>query len=66
MPMTWMNKAAGDFPVYLDSARGNRIVDVDGNEFVDFALGTPARWPGTPPPRSSPRSPTVFSVVWPP
>ncbi|MEU8659293.1 transaminase [Actinoplanes philippinensis] len=39
VPMTWMNKAAGDFPIYLDRARGNRIVDVDGNEFVDFALG---------------------------
>ncbi|GIE75426.1 aminotransferase [Actinoplanes philippinensis] len=39
VPMTWMNKAAGDFPIHLDRARGNRIVDVDGNEFVDFALG---------------------------
>ncbi|GIF42153.1 glutamate-1-semialdehyde 2,1-aminomutase [Actinoplanes xinjiangensis] len=39
VPMTWMNKTAGDFPVYLATARGNRIVDVDGNEFVDFALG---------------------------
>ncbi|GAA0469994.1 aminotransferase [Actinoplanes capillaceus] len=39
VPMTWMNRAAGNFPIYLDSARGNRITDVDGNEFVDFALG---------------------------
>ncbi|MEV4278978.1 transaminase [Actinoplanes xinjiangensis] len=39
VPMTWMNKTAGDFPIYLATARGNRIVDVDGNEFVDFALG---------------------------
>jgi glutamate-1-semialdehyde 2,1-aminomutase len=39
VPMTWMNKAAGDFPIYLDRAYGNRIVDVDGNEFIDFALG---------------------------
>ena len=39
VPMTWMNKAAGDFPIYLDSARGNRVVDVDGNELIDFALG---------------------------
>jgi glutamate-1-semialdehyde 2,1-aminomutase len=39
VPMTWMNKTAGDFPIYLDRARGNRIVDVDGNTFVDFALG---------------------------
>ncbi|BAL88856.1 putative aminotransferase [Actinoplanes missouriensis 431] len=39
VPMTWMNKTAADFPIYLDRARGNRITDVDGNEFVDFALG---------------------------
>ncbi|MBO3741187.1 transaminase [Actinoplanes flavus] len=39
VPMTWMNKAAGNFPIYLDRASGNRITDVDGNEFVDFALG---------------------------
>jgi glutamate-1-semialdehyde 2,1-aminomutase len=39
VPMTWMNKTAGDFPIYLEKANGNRIVDVDGNEFVDFALG---------------------------
>ncbi|BEL07991.1 aspartate aminotransferase family protein [Actinoplanes sichuanensis] len=39
VPMTWMNKTAGDFPIYLAKANGNRIVDVDGNTFVDFALG---------------------------
>ncbi|MEU4428760.1 transaminase [Actinoplanes sp. NPDC024001] len=39
VPMTWMNKTAAGFPVYLASARGNRITDVDGNEFVDFCLG---------------------------
>jgi len=39
VPMTWMNKWSGGFPLYLDSARGNRIVDVDGHTYVDFALG---------------------------
>jgi glutamate-1-semialdehyde 2,1-aminomutase len=39
VPMTWMNKWAGGFPLYLDSARGNRITDVDGHSYVDFALG---------------------------
>ncbi len=39
VPMTWMNKKAGGFPVYLDRARGNRVWDVDGFEYVDFALG---------------------------
>ncbi len=39
VPMTWMNKKAGGFPLYLDRARGNRVWDIDGNEYVDFALG---------------------------
>ncbi len=39
VPMTWMNKKAGGFPVYLDRAHGNRIWDIDGNEYIDFALG---------------------------
>jgi glutamate-1-semialdehyde 2,1-aminomutase len=39
VPMTWMNKKAGAFPIYMESARGNRIVDIDGNEYIDFALG---------------------------
>ncbi len=29
VPMTWMNKWSGGYPLYLQSARGNRIVDVD-------------------------------------
>ena len=39
VPMTWMNKWSGGYPLYLSQAHGNRIVDVDGNEYVDFALG---------------------------
>jgi glutamate-1-semialdehyde 2,1-aminomutase len=39
VPMTWMAKWSGGFPLYLERAFGNRIVDVDGHEFVDFALG---------------------------
>ncbi|MEU4695104.1 transaminase [Actinoplanes sp. NPDC023714] len=39
VPMTWMNKTAAGFPIHLATARGNRITDVDGNEFIDFALG---------------------------
>ncbi len=37
--MTWMNKWSGGYPMYLATAHGNRITDVDGNEYVDFALG---------------------------
>ena len=39
VPMTWMNKWSGGFPLYLDGAQGNRITDIDGNTYVDFALG---------------------------
>ena len=39
VPMTWMNKWSGGFPLYLDSAHGNRIKDIDGIEIIDFALG---------------------------
>jgi glutamate-1-semialdehyde 2,1-aminomutase len=39
VPMTWMNKKSGGFPIYLDRAKGNRIWDIDGNEYIDFALG---------------------------
>lgn len=39
VPMTWMNKWSGGSPLYLATARGNRITDVDGHEYVDFALG---------------------------
>jgi glutamate-1-semialdehyde 2,1-aminomutase len=39
VPMTWMNMWVGGFPLSLDQAHGNRIADVDGHEYVDFALG---------------------------
>ncbi len=39
VPMTWMNKKAGGFPIYFERAQGNRIWDIDGHEYIDFALG---------------------------
>ena len=39
VPMTWMNKTAGAFPRYLGTARGARITDIDGHEYIDFCLG---------------------------
>lgn len=39
VPMTWMAKMAGPFPLYLDRARGARVVDLDGHELIDFCLG---------------------------
>ncbi|GIM96587.1 transaminase [Paractinoplanes toevensis] len=39
VPMTWMNKNAAGFPVYVDRARGARLTDIDGHEYIDFCLG---------------------------
>ena len=39
VPMTWMNMWTGGFPHYLDRAQGNRVTDVDGHTYIDFALG---------------------------
>ncbi len=49
--MTWMNKWSGGFPLYLDHARGNRITDVDGHTYVDFALGDTGAMAGHSPAR---------------
>src|SRR4051794_37070864 len=37
--MTWMLKLAGSFPLYLHSARGATVTDLDGVAYADFALG---------------------------
>jgi glutamate-1-semialdehyde 2,1-aminomutase len=46
VPMTWMSMWSGGFPVAFESARGNRIVDVDGLTYIDFALGDTAAMAG--------------------
>jgi glutamate-1-semialdehyde 2,1-aminomutase len=46
VPMPWMNKWVGGFPLYMQSAKGNIITDVDGNEYIDFALGDTAAMTG--------------------
>lgn len=50
VPMTWMNKRATPFPIYFDHARGARITDVDGHEYVDFCLGDTGSMAGHSPP----------------
>ena len=39
VPMTWMTKWAGGFPVVFMTASGSLVTDVDGHTYVDFALG---------------------------
>jgi glutamate-1-semialdehyde 2,1-aminomutase len=38
-PSHWMRRWAGGFPVYVASAKGAHIVDVDQRSYVDFCLG---------------------------
>ena len=56
VPMTWMNMWTGGFPLYLDRATGNRVTDVDGHTYVDFALGDTGAMAGHSP------KPTVAAV----
>ena len=39
VPMNWMIRWPGEFPVYVDEAHGARFTDVDGHEYVDLCLG---------------------------
>jgi glutamate-1-semialdehyde 2,1-aminomutase len=39
VPMPWMMRWAGGFPVFMADAHGARITDVDGHEYVDLCLG---------------------------
>ena len=38
-PSHWMRRWAGGFPVYVASAKGAHITDIDGKAYVDFCLG---------------------------
>ena len=39
VPMNWMTRWPGDYPIFVDRAEGASFWDVDGNVFVDFCLG---------------------------
>jgi glutamate-1-semialdehyde 2,1-aminomutase len=39
VPMPWMVKWAGGFPVYVESAEGAHLRCVDGHDYVDVSLG---------------------------
>jgi glutamate-1-semialdehyde 2,1-aminomutase len=39
VPMPWMTRWPGSFPLFVDSAVGGRFTDVDGIEYVDLCLG---------------------------
>lgn len=39
VPMSWMMKWAGGFPVFMREANGARVTDVDEISYIDFCLG---------------------------
>ena len=39
VPMIWMKKWPGPFPLYVKSAKGGRFQDIDDNDFTDLCLG---------------------------
>ena len=57
VPMHWMVRWAGGFPVFATDARGARFRDVDGIEYVDFCLGDTGAMAGHSP------EPTVRAVA---
>ncbi len=57
VPMHWMAKWAGGFPVFVESAHGAGFRDVDGHEYTDFCLGDTGAMTGHAP------QPTVRAVT---
>ena len=39
VPMLWMRRWAGSFPLFGREANGAHFTDVDGNAYIDFCLG---------------------------
>ena len=39
VPMSWMAKWPGAYPVFVKDAKGAHFSDVDGNKYIDFCLG---------------------------
>ena len=39
VPMLWMIRWAGSFPVFVKEAKGAHFTDVDGHDTIDFCLG---------------------------
>ena len=56
VPMNWMTRWPGDFPVFFDRAEGAEVVDVDGNVYADLCLGDTGAMTGHAP------GPTVAAV----
>ena len=58
VPMLWMIRWAGTFPIYVKEGKGAHFVDVDGNEYIDFCLGDTGAMTG-----HSPEKTGVESII---
>jgi glutamate-1-semialdehyde 2,1-aminomutase len=56
VPMNWMTRWPGPFPIFLESAAGAEVTDVDGNVYADLCLGDTGAMTGHSP------APTVEAV----
>jgi len=56
VPMSWMSKWPGAYPVFVEEAKGASFVDVDGNTYIDFCLGDTGSMTGHSP------EPTVAAI----
>ena len=56
VPMNWMTRWPGEFPVFLAEAEGAELTDVDGNVYADLCLGDTGAMTGHSP------APTVEAV----
>jgi glutamate-1-semialdehyde 2,1-aminomutase len=56
VPMNWMTRWPGDFPVFMESAAGAELTDVDGHVYADLCLGDTGAMTGHSP------APTVAAV----
>lgn len=57
VPMSWMSKWPGKYPLFVESAKGAHFIDVDGNEYIDLCLGDTGSMTGHSP------EPTVDAIT---
>jgi len=57
VPMSWMSKWPGKYPLFVESAKGAHFIDVDGNEYIDLCLGDTGSMTGHSP------KPTVDAIT---
>src|SRR4051812_8730942 len=50
VPMNWMTRWPGSFPVFFTEASGATVTDVDGNHYADLCLGDTGAMTGHSPP----------------